>query len=137
MSEICLDCGTDITGPEVLCELCTKRYVYCQHGQRESKCETCKYETQLTAATLARERAEREAAACRRAMEDLSTENNSLTTANAGLVEALEKIRDMKINGEAESPKYCQASMYHDMRDIARKALAAQQEGVSNDKILL
>lgn len=42
---------------------------------------------QLTAATQAREQAEREAAACRRAMEDLSTENNSLTAANAELVE--------------------------------------------------
>ena len=105
MSEICLDCGTDITGPEVLCELCTKLYVYCQHGQRESKCETCKYETQLTAATLAREQAENELAMMKAALstpegyvgvvtQELEDERDAwalkckaLTAANAELVE--------------------------------------------------
>lgn len=50
MSEICQDCGTEIPGPKVLCELCEKRYVRCKHNQIEYHCETCKAEARMAEA---------------------------------------------------------------------------------------
>ena len=62
MSEICLDCGADITGPKVLCELCEKRYVRCKHSQVEYHCQTCRAEARMAEAIRLLEQAKVELA---------------------------------------------------------------------------